>query len=79
MIHNIVIRQQKVTTRSLNEKSTHELNSQVLDFLCVSAGIRTLDPLIKSQLLYQLSYGDFFSLFEAAKIHFFYIFAKKIR
>ena len=25
---------------------------------CVSAGTRTLDPLIKSQLLYQLSYGD---------------------
>lgn len=46
---------------------------------CTSSGIRTLDPLIKSQLLYQLSYGDFFSLFEAAKIHFFYIFAKKIR
>ena len=43
---------------SVNEKSTHELNSQVLDFLCVSAGIRTLDPLIKSNLntvLYRLS------------------------
>lgn len=26
--------------------------------LCVPAETRTLDPLIKSQLLYQLSYGD---------------------
>ncbi len=25
---------------------------------CVLAGARTLDPLIKSQLLYQLSYED---------------------
>ena len=25
--------------------------------LCTPVGIRTLDPLIKSQLLYQLSYG----------------------
>ena len=28
---------------------------------CVLAGIRTLDPLIKSQLLYQLSYQDSYS------------------
>ena len=35
----------------------------------VSAGIRTLDPLIKSQLLYQLSYGDI--SFETAKVHLF--------
>lgn len=26
--------------------------------LCVLVGTRTLDPLIKSQLLYQLSYED---------------------
>ena len=29
-----------------------------LPVLCVLAGARTLDPLIKSQLLYQLSYED---------------------
>jgi hypothetical protein len=33
---------------------------------CVLAGARTPDPLIKSQLLYQLSYEDF--LFGAAKL-----------
>jgi hypothetical protein len=27
-------------------------------FLCLPARIRTWDPLIKSQLLYQLSYGE---------------------
>lgn len=27
-------------------------------FFRIPAGARTLDPLIKSQLLYQLSYGD---------------------
>ena len=26
--------------------------------LCTPAGARTLDPLIKSQMLYQLSYGE---------------------
>ena len=34
------------------------MNSKCLIF-CVLAGTRTLDPLIKSQLLYQLSYEDF--------------------
>ena len=32
----------------------------------VLAGIRTLDPLIKSQLLYQLSYQDIFYSFACA-------------
>ena len=30
----------------------------VLKTICVLVGTRTLDPLIKSQLLYQLSYED---------------------
>ena len=29
----------------------------VIHFFCIPGGARTLDPLIKSQLLYQLSYG----------------------
>ena len=29
-------------------------------FCCIPEGARTLDPLIKSQLLYQLSYGNNF-------------------
>ena len=33
---------------------------------CVLAGIRTLDPLIKSQLLYQLSYQDIIFYFACA-------------
>lgn len=34
-------------------------NPTIEGFLtCVPAETRTLDPLIKSQLLYQLSYGD---------------------
>ena len=28
-----------------------------IHFFCIPGGARTLDPLIKSQLLYQLSYG----------------------
>ena len=31
---------------------------QLLDFLSIPGGARTLDPLIKSQLLYQLSYRN---------------------
>lgn len=38
----------------INNKSFRSIGS----FCCVPAETRTLDPLIKSQLLYQLSYGD---------------------
>ena len=31
--------------------------SLLAEFLCDPGGARTLDPLIKSQLLYQLSHG----------------------
>ena len=39
--------------QKLNEKGERRLSSS---FLCTPAGVRTLDPLIKSQMLYQLSY-----------------------
>ena len=42
---------------SVMPKNQAKKKRQICRF-CVSAGIRTLDPLIKSQLLYQLSYGD---------------------
>ena len=38
-----------------------------LPLFCTPAGVRTLDTLIKSQVLYQLSYGCIF-LFAAAKV-----------
>ncbi len=37
-------------------------------YLCIPGGARTLDPLIKSQLLYQLSYGYIPLLFATAII-----------
>ena len=35
---------------------------------CTPAGVRTLDTLIKSQVLYQLSYGCIRFLFAGAKV-----------
>ena len=40
-------------------------------YFCIPGGARTLDPLIKSQLLYQLSYGYIPLLFASAKLQFF--------
>jgi hypothetical protein len=44
-------------------------SSETIDFTCGSVGIRTLDPLIKSQLLYQLSYETFFKDGEVTAIY----------
>ena len=41
-----------------------------LTSLCTPAGARTLDTLIKSQVLYQLSYGCIRFSFAGAKVHF---------
>ncbi len=38
-----------------NKKRKRELKKALLNYLRTPSGIRTLDPLIKSQLLYQLS------------------------
>ena len=38
-----------------NKRESHLCNSLI--FSCTPAGARTLDTLIKSQVLYQLSYG----------------------
>jgi hypothetical protein len=47
-------------TEGVNEKSVASMNLQrFIFFLCDLAGIRTQDPLIKSQMLYQLSYQIF--------------------
>ena len=45
------------TPPTINKKTNH-LSIQVIGF-CDPGEARTLDPLIKSQLLYQLSYGVF--------------------
>ena len=41
---------------------------QILFCLCTPAGARTLDTLIKSQVLYQLSYGCIVFRFAGAKV-----------
>ena len=38
-------------------KAYKQKRNRICDSLCDPGGARTLDPLIKSQLLYQLSYG----------------------
>ena len=45
-------------------KLRHKKRNNPLEglFQCTSAGVRTLDPLIKSQMLYQLSYRRFIFL-----------------
>ncbi len=48
------------TTPSDIQKSTHRTESISAWFRSDPGGARTLDPLIKSQLLYQLSYGVIF-------------------
>ena len=48
--------------RFLSNKKT-EILLKHFGLLCDPGGARTLDPLIKSQLLYQLSYGVAFPLF----------------
>ena len=42
-----------VSVASLAQKKRY--HSHVIPLLCTLSGVRTLDPLIKSQLLYQLS------------------------
>ena len=47
-----------IVTDVRKQKSANLLMDSLLtDFLCDPGGARTLDPLIKSQLLYQLSHG----------------------
>ena len=48
-----------------NEKG---MNHKTHSFLCTPAGARTLDPLIKSQMLYQLSYKRIFLHFLHCKM-----------
>ena len=43
---------------------------------CTPAGARTLDTLIKSQVLYQLSYKRVVFLFAVAKVRCFFFFTK---
>ena len=45
-----------------------EINFSAYLSLCTPAGARTLDTLIKSQVLYQLSYGCILFLFAGAKV-----------
>ncbi len=45
---------------SSSEKKSGRNFMQLPDFQCDPGEARTLDPLIKSQLLYQLSYGVMF-------------------
>ena len=45
---------------------THIYNSLIIRTNCLLAGTRTLDPMIKSHLLYQLSYEE-----KGAKVHIF--------
>ena len=45
---------------------------QPTTLLCTPAGVRTLDTLIKSQVLYQLSYGCIFFCFAGAKVVIFF-------
>ena len=40
----------------------------LLGLFCTPAGVRTLDPLIKSQMLYQLSYKRILFVFAVAKV-----------
>ena len=54
------------TTR-LNKKKKMPVFTASSQIFCGPAGIRTLDPMIKSHLLYQLSYRTFFP-FGGAKI-----------
>ena len=42
-----------VSVANLAQKKRH--HNKVMPLLCTLSGVRTLDPLIKSQLLYQLS------------------------
>ena len=54
------------TTKKIGKKK--EINFEVYLSRCTPAGARTLDTLIKSQVLYQLSYGCVRFLFAGAKV-----------
>ena len=55
-------------SETAKKRKKKEINFSVYLSLCTPAGARTLDTLIKSQVLYQLSYGCILFLFAGAKV-----------